>query len=703
MTVEENFTRVRDYLLRFNALEFLTQFSMTYLFTREDQFVRESDEIHQDFRALEFASGLYGTVPLTQSGGRVDGDVLEIYRNFARSYFDSVNRDLLTTAIAAGQERSTSATSAKLHSLHVRGDAYPHQFWYLAEAVYAPHAPWFMNNLGFTIADAIKIAQAVESELNDRYSEAKRRSKDAARSLVQEQEQEWKQAGMTEEQALASAGVQLFFGQSKSLYRLSIADVAVKTGLSDGVCAAFFKRLSQVPPYRNPLFPSTFENPLTAPWDYNTTRERPFFSDDQGFWVFAPHLLKEVLYSTFFFDLMNDRSYKGTFENGRGRVLEALTATFLKRAFPGSAVLLNPSYPNGEEFADVCVLFDNKIIIVQCKSKGLTLGAHTGDDRAALKRDLEKAIGNAAAQGCKGRRFLESDSSPHLLIDGKKTPIDMSQVNEVSLMAITYMPLHMFATRLREVEDDLGLAPHEFPVWALPIVDLDIVTEICNSPAKFLHYMRRRMMLETGEKQIRGDEADLLAFYLDQGLWLKGGEIDEANLIGLAGYSTAIDEFVFHKYERGLDTPTPTVQRPSGFDRIVTDIESLATTKRTDCALSLLDLSWEASQDLVGLIQRSKDRCVSRRETIPSSMGHDDPPWGMSIVAAPATIASEEVFNRAQGFGYLKKYARRMARWTALGWREGSARSIDYAFWLDFPFERDASMDALSAQILDQS
>jgi hypothetical protein len=57
MSVEALFEQVRDFLLRFNALDFLSQFTMTYLFTKEDQFVRESDEIHHDFRALEFASG----------------------------------------------------------------------------------------------------------------------------------------------------------------------------------------------------------------------------------------------------------------------------------------------------------------------------------------------------------------------------------------------------------------------------------------------------------------------------------------------------------------------------------------------------------------------------------------------------------------------------------------------------------------------
>lgn len=700
MSVEACFVQVRDFLRRFDPFEFLSQFSMTYLFTKEDQFVRESDEIHHDFRALEFASGLYGTMDPPEKAEWVNGNVLEEYRELVHAYFDAVNIDLMTTEMAkADVPSSSSIVSAKLESLYVRGDAYPHQFWDLAGAVYSPHSDWFNSHFGFTISDAIGIARAVEEEINGRYNLAKKEAQEGAPAIVREREQEWKKLGMTEEQALVSAGIGLLFGRSKELYRLSIDQVSSKSGLSVAVCKAFFERMSQTPPYHNPLFPATYTNAFTAPWDYNVVRERPFFSNGVDFWVFAPHTLKEVLYSTFFFDLMNDQAYRGTFESSRGRVLEGLSARFLKRIFPESTVLLNPSYPNGEEFADVCVIFDSKIIIVQCKSKGLTFAARNGEDSTALKRDLEKAIGNAAAQACKGRSYLESEPSPYFLVDGKRLNVNKSQVNEIILIAVTYMPLHTFATRLREVEEDLGIARSEFPVWALPIGDLDIVTQICNSPAKLLHYVRRRLMLEAGEKRIRGDEADLLAFYLDQGLWLKGEEMDDANLIGLSGYSTPIDEFVFRRYDQGADVPLPTVERPPGFHELISDIESLSSDNRTDCALMLLDLSGQASQDLIGLIERTKERCITRRDTVPSSMGNDAPSWGMSIVATPATISLKETFNRTVGFGQIKKYARHLDRWTALGWREGSSRSVDFAAWLDYPFEQDAAADAIVQEL----
>jgi len=169
----------------------------------------------------------------------------------------------------------------------------------------------------------------------------------------------------------------------------------------------------------------------------------------------------------------------------------------------------------------------------------------------------------------------------------------------------------------------------------------------------------------------------------------------------VTGYSTSVDEYVFARYERGLQgTPLPKVERPEGFDVLIADLESLPQPGRTDCALLSLDLSSEASEELIGLIVRTKERCISRRDTIPSSMGNDEPAWGMSIVAAPASISAEAAFDRAEAFGRLKKYARRIPRWAALGWREGSSKAVDSAVWLEYAFEQNAATDRLVTTIL---
>ncbi|QHN04779.1 hypothetical protein FTO74_16485 [Granulicella sp. WH15] len=696
MSASNTYEELIAFLNRFNATDFLSQFAMTYLFVPEDKFHSEIDDVHVHARHLEFATGYYATRPLPSEAERVDGGTLEEFIRLIDAYVAALNSKFLEDAISnAGGERSSSLTSARIHSLYVRGDAYPHQYRYLTRAVYSPHDQWFKNRLGFTIGDALRIAESIKSELNDRFQKSREEAKEAARRLIEEREHEWRAVGMTEDQALSSAAIQLFYGQSALLYRMSVQDVAESSRLAENVCAAFLSRLSQQPPYRNPLFTNTFTDADRALWDYNTAKERPFFTDGQSFWIFAPNALDEVLYSTFFFDLMADESYKSTFESSRAKVLEELSTSFLRRIFPAGDVYLNPRYLNGEEFADALVVYDAKVLIVQCKSKGLTLAAHRGENEAALKSDLQKAIRNAIAQACKGRKFLESSDQSSLLAESGEIVIKRSEINEVVLVAVTYMPLHSFATRIREVEDDLGMDHSEYPAWALPIGDLDIVTQICNSPAKLLHYIRRRLLLETGDKRIRADEMDLLAFYLDQGLWLKGGDMDEANLIGLSGYSPPIDQYVFNRYDREIEYSLPKVIRPQGFDELVVDIESLPSKYRTDCALVLLELSGETSKEVMRLIENTKERCIQRRDTVTSSAGNDDPAWGMSIVASPRELSDEESAQRAEGFGRVKKYARRLVKWVALGWREGSTKSVDVALWLDYPFEQSPETDEL--------
>ena len=700
----DTFAQIRAFLSRFNAIDFLSQFSMTFLFTREDQFVGESDDSHGDFRAIEFACGLYGTMTLLQGGERIDETVLREYRALFDAYIAQVNANVVLTARNNEHDTiSTAATFARIHSLHVRGDAYPHQYWRLAEAVYSPHDEWFTRSLGFTISEAITIAKAIEDSLNERRPAIFAQAREQAPGIVRQHESEWIAAGMTEEEAIASIKVQLSFWQSRSVYRFTIDEVMAITSLPRDVCSAFFRRLSQEPPFRNPLFSTTFTCAERAAWDYNAMKERPFFTDGEGYWAFMPHLLKEVLYSTFFFDLTRDRVYRGTFDNLRGKVLEELCADFLRRVFPSAAVLLSPSYPTGDEFADVLVLHDRRIVIVQCKSKALTLAAHTGEDKAALKRDLELAIGSAAAQGCRGRQFLETQAAPFLIANGQRVQIDMAEVTEISLISVTYMPLHTFATSLRDAEDDLGIAHSDFPVWSLAIGDLDLVTHLCSSPARFLHYLRRRMLVETCSQEVVGDEMDLLGSYLSQGLWLQGDEFEQANMIGLSGLSNLIDEYVFERFQRGMPATPPQLERPDGFDSLIADIESLNDHGRTDCAVCLMDLSSSAMEQLLRLISQTKGRSVASQDTVLSSMGNNEPAWGMSIAASPASLTAVEARERAEKFGRLKKYARRLPKFAAFGWREGSTTKVDFAIWLNYAFVRDPESDRLLELVFDRS
>jgi hypothetical protein len=64
--------------------------------------------------------------------------------------------------------------------------------------------------------------------------------------------------------------------------------------------------------------------------------------------------------------------------------------------------------------------------------------------------------------------------------------------------------------------------------------------------------------------------------------------------VGLSGFSDPIDEYVFPKYACGQDLAPRGVARANGFDEIIEGIESLPASHRTDCAITLLDLSGTA-------------------------------------------------------------------------------------------------------------
>jgi hypothetical protein len=120
MDVVAAFEEVRGYLGRFNALDFLSQFSMTYLFTREGQFVSESDYVHIRSRELEFASGFYATQPLKSDGEQVDGFKLEEFRKLSDAYFTAVDASFLSDTVNGKRMLSSPMVSARIHSLHVR-------------------------------------------------------------------------------------------------------------------------------------------------------------------------------------------------------------------------------------------------------------------------------------------------------------------------------------------------------------------------------------------------------------------------------------------------------------------------------------------------------------------------------------------------------------------------------------------------------
>src|SRR5262249_57938492 len=108
-----------------------------------------------------------------------------------------------------------------------------------------------------------------------------------------------------------------------------------------------------------------------------------------------------------FFWLGSDKQYEPTALSNRGRFTEEFALERLKTVFGEAHVYANVDVwrSKGEKLAeiDVLVLFGNRAVVLQAKSKRLTLEARKGND-LQIRDDFQKAIQDSydQAQLCAG-------------------------------------------------------------------------------------------------------------------------------------------------------------------------------------------------------------------------------------------------------------------------------------------------------------
>ena len=134
---------------------------------------------------------------------------------------------------------------------------------------------------------------------------------------------------------------------------------------------------------------------------FNETNAAPIIKTVDGSYILLQHYsLLEALYEAPFFWMTQDKSYAATAATNRGAFAEQFLADRLLRVFGRKHVFKNVDIYNGKDRvteADVLVIFGDRAIVVQAKSKRLTIEARKGND-LQLKDDFKKAIQDAYDQ-----------------------------------------------------------------------------------------------------------------------------------------------------------------------------------------------------------------------------------------------------------------------------------------------------------------
>ncbi|HXC32852.1 MAG TPA: hypothetical protein VNZ56_10280 [Verrucomicrobiae bacterium] len=701
--MREAFTALRTFVRSFDPISLLSQLALTFMFIPEDRFQPESSEVFKWQRHTEFLTALFLSQPYAPGPVKaIDGDVISRVDDLSTAYFDAVMKHLIRESTKGEKlsEQEIVLAHAKIHSLYVRGDQYPHQYRAFALGLYGPHDAWFRRHLGFTIAEAVSLSEAMALEYGKRFN----RSLELARSEAPKMATDLIEATQFPESARRELetriGCGLHFGAAETLLGFTAEELSEFSGIPIEISTSFLARMSQEFGYRNSSFPQPFEDALTAPWDFNTLNERPLVRRGSTYWLFVMPMLNASLQSTFYFDLLKDTAYWPTFEEASGRSLEAMTAECLCRVFPPPMTVLNPLYPDGKELADVLVMHDHKLLIVQCKSKKLTHPSKMGSDFGALRADIKGAVADAFRQGIRARDYLQATPKAVFTAGRRQATVDMKQVNGLYLICVTSTLLQNLAARLANTNSALGLFGNgEYP-WSLSLGDLDVITQVLNSPAHFIHYLLRRLEVERTPFQVQADEMDFLGFYLSHGLNFGTADFEGYDAVGLSGMSDDVDQWVFERFECGKPVPPPRSCTVLAFCEFLADVERTEDDYRTDCATMLLGCTPAGQKSLMEMIAQAREK--TRRDGALHSFSAvlRDRKRGISFVSMNANGDRPEVYKQAAAFAMLKKYQEHCDEWAGFGWDVQSQRTVDTAFYAASAWAYDSDMEMIAKQKL---
>jgi len=216
-------------------------------------------------------------------------------------------------------------------------------------------------------------------------------------------------------------------------------------------------------------------------------------------------------------DKERGKEIKGYYGEVRGDVIEDLSTDYLSRIFQKKNIYNSLKY--GRKFndeADITIVHDDIVILIECKGKLMTLVALQGNyDK--IKSDFNLAVQKAYDQGCRTQKHIMADGD-FKDNDGNIFKIDKPRKFIKICIVSDYLGHLGTNPELLELED-------EYPL-VLNIYDLDYITKNVKNRHHFIEYVEFRL----NNPQIQNmDELELFNYFINNdGFDL---EINQADII----------------------------------------------------------------------------------------------------------------------------------------------------------------------------
>ena len=538
--------------------------------------------------------------------------------------------------------------------------AYSFQYRDFAPPKYAADDAWLKANRGFSIFDARTIAHAIarlqEQKLIDTVAHM---------------------AAVPPEQWTILPG-----------YTFSVGEVGAASGLAESTVEAVLNAFALAPGERNEAF--------RALDDFNVANATPLLRSSSEFVLFQSYSLVEALYESPFYWMVVDEAYVSTAMENRGRFTEAFCRDRLELVFGKARVHTNvdifesKAQKIGE--IDVLVLFGDRAVIVQAKSKRLTLESRKGND-GRIRDDFKKSVQDSYDQGFTCAAKFTDPNIKLVGSDGREIPVP-SHVSETYILCVVadhYPSLHFQSRQFLKYKQTNVIQPP----MVLDVFTLDAITEMLRSPLRFLSYVNRRVSYS--ERLMATHETVILTYHLKKNLW-----IEENVSMLMLGDDISVDLDVAMAVRRdgvsGQRTPDGILTRLNSttVGRIITAIESLAEPGVIDFGFLLLAMSEEATTEASMGIDRAARQSRRDGQTHDISLGFNSPKSGFTVHCSSDPLSVAQV--RLRRHCELRKYREKAKTWFGICLHP-SDQSIRFGFKLDHEWQHDGRLERLGHDV----
>lgn len=536
--------------------------------------------------------------------------------------------------------------------------AYSFQYRDFSPAKYANDDPWIIANKGFSMQDARNVVLAV-SRLQDE------KAIHVTRAMRGTPQETWT------------------FLPGHAFSVQEVADYGhLDPAIVDKVLSAF-----AVPP-------DAHNEQFKALHDFNIANACPLIRmPDGNFLLFHIYSLVEALYEAPFYWMGADKAYVSTAMQNRGVFTEQFAVERLRQVFGAENVLSNIDIyeSKGTKLGeiDVLVLFGNRALVLQAKSKRLTLEARRGND-LQIKDDFKKSIQDSSDQAYHCAKLIEEGKCTFKDAAGNAVtlPAGLKRIYVICLVSDHYPALSFQARQfLKFAATDTISPPFVMDVFAL-----DAMTEMLSSPLHFLSYVDRR----TGytDKLMASHELTILSYHLKQNLWVD----DEHDMVMLEDdISADLDLAMLVRREGipGKGTPEGILTRFSAtaLGRMVKAIESRPDPATIDLGFTLLTLGEDTVLEVSAGIDQLAKQGIADGKNHDVTVGLGSGGTGLTIHCNDDPI---EVAGPAlQRHCHARKYTEQAQTWFGVCVRP-SDQALRFGLNLDFPWEQDDAMDALT-------